>query len=174
MSIGRAPFGQNQESRTLARSVTWSPRFTDFPPLCACSESRLANFIGSDLNALSSPEAALLLVSTKNRDLAKSNTGSPRFTDFTSLCACSESSLTKSEWFWSQSIVFIKPFKNGMSLGQARGRDSWCWPKGARPLGTRMISMYNDLKQSRSTPKLMCKKQYFLGFFYCIFLLYYF
>ena len=23
-------------------------------------------------------------------------------------------------------------------LDQARGRDSWCWPKGARPLGTRM------------------------------------
>ena len=47
----------------------------------------------------SSPEAALLLVSTKNRDLwprplAKSNTGSPRFTDFPSLCACSESNLT--------------------------------------------------------------------------------
>ena len=45
-----------------------------------------------------SPEAALLLVSTKNRDhwlkpLAWSNTGSPRFTDFPSLCACSESSL---------------------------------------------------------------------------------
>ena len=44
-------------------------------------------------------EAALLLVSTKNRDLwlkplAESNTGSPRFTDFPSLCACSESSLT--------------------------------------------------------------------------------
>ena len=32
----------------------------------------------------------------------------------------------KSDWFWSQSIVFIKPFKNGMSLDQARGRDSWC------------------------------------------------
>ena len=46
-----------------------------------------------------SPETALLLVSTKNRDfwpqpLARSNTGSPRFTDFPSLCACSESSLT--------------------------------------------------------------------------------
>ena len=43
----------------------------------------------------SSPEAALLLVSTKkSRPLAWSNTGSPRFTDFPSLCACSESSLT--------------------------------------------------------------------------------
>ena len=44
----------------------------------------------------------------------------------------------KSNWFWCQSIVFTKPFKTGMSLDRARGRDSWCWPKGARPLGTRM------------------------------------
>ena len=45
--------------------------------------------------AFSSPEAALLLVSTKkSRPLAWSNTGSPRFTDLPSLCACSESSLT--------------------------------------------------------------------------------
>ena len=29
----------------------------------------------------------------------------------------------KSDWFWFQSIVFIKPFKNRMSLDQARGRD---------------------------------------------------
>ena len=26
-----------------------------------------------------------------------------------------------SDWFWSQSIVFTKPFKNGMPLDQARG-----------------------------------------------------
>ena len=29
----------------------------------------------------------------------------------------------KSDWFWFQSIVFTKPFKNRMSLDQARGRD---------------------------------------------------
>ena len=29
----------------------------------------------------------------------------------------------KSDWFWFQSIVFTKPFKNRMSLNQARGRD---------------------------------------------------
>ena len=46
----------------------------------------------------------------------------------------------KSDWLWSQSIVFTKPFKNGMSLDGARGRDSWCWPKGAQPLGTRMAT----------------------------------
>ena len=48
-------------------------------------------------------------------------------------------SSVKSDWFWSQSIVFTRPFKNGMSLDLARGRDSWCWLKGARPLGTEMV-----------------------------------
>ena len=32
----------------------------------------------------------------------------------------------KSDWLWSQSFVFTKPFKNGMSLDRARGRDFWC------------------------------------------------
>ena len=32
-----------------------------------------------------------------------------------------------------------KSVNRGLSLlDSARGRDSWCWPKGARPLGTRM------------------------------------
>ena len=30
----------------------------------------------------------------------------------------------KSDWLWSQSIVFINPFKTGISLDLARGRDS--------------------------------------------------
>ena len=50
----------------------------------------------------------------------------------------------KSDLFWSQSIVFTNPFKTGMSLDRARGRDSWCRPKGAQPLGTRMIFCGND------------------------------
>ena len=49
----------------------------------------------------------------------------------------------KSDWFWSQSMVFTKPFKTGMSFDLARGRDSWCWPKGARPLGTSMGKSVN-------------------------------
>ena len=49
---GRASFGQHQESRPLARSNTGSPRFTDFPSLCACSELSLTNMIGSVLNLL--------------------------------------------------------------------------------------------------------------------------
>ena len=49
---GRAPFGQHQESRPLAKSNAGSPRFTDFPSLCACSESNLTNLSGSGLNLL--------------------------------------------------------------------------------------------------------------------------
>ena len=50
----------------------------------------------------------------ESRPLARSNTGSPRFTDFT-LCMLRVKS-DKSDWFWSQSIVFTKPFKTRMSL----------------------------------------------------------
>ena len=46
---GRAPFGQHQESRPLARANTGRPRF---PSLCACSGSSLTNLIGSGLNLL--------------------------------------------------------------------------------------------------------------------------
>ena len=38
----------------LARSNTGGPRFTDFPSLCACSESSLTNVIGSGFNLLCS------------------------------------------------------------------------------------------------------------------------
>ena len=59
----------------------------------------------------------------------------------------------KSDWSWSQCIVLTKPFRNGMPLDKARGRDSWCWPKGARPLGTRMYSIqkYDYLTADRVT-----------------------
>ena len=44
---------------------------------------------------ISFPEAAILLVRRRgSRPLARSNSGSSRFTDFPSLCACPESSLT--------------------------------------------------------------------------------
>ena len=62
----------------------------------------------------------------ESRPLATSNTRSPRFTDFLLLCACSRVKSDKSDWFWSQSIVFSKPFKTRTSLDLARGRDSWC------------------------------------------------
>ena len=76
---GRAPFGQHQESRPLAKSG--SPRFTDFPSLCTCSESSLTNLIGSDLNLLclqshsktecrwTRPEVAILGADQKERGL---------------------------------------------------------------------------------------------------------
>ena len=78
---GRAPFGQHQESRPLAKSNTGSPRFTDFPSLCACSESSLTNLIGSGLNLLcllshsktecrwARPEVAILGADQKERGL---------------------------------------------------------------------------------------------------------
>ena len=65
--------------------------------------------------------------------VAWSNTGSPRFTDFTSLCACSESSLTN----------LIGSGLNLLCLqGHSKTECRWTWPGvailGARPLGTRM------------------------------------
>ena len=45
----------------------------------------------------------------------------------------------KSDWFWSRSILFTKPFKTRMSLDLARGPDfSSACQKG--PLGTRLGS----------------------------------
>ena len=78
---GRAPFGQHQESRPLAVSNNGSPRFTDFPLLCACSVSSLTNLIGSGLNLLclqshskpecrwTWPEIAILGADQKERGL---------------------------------------------------------------------------------------------------------
>ena len=98
-----------------------------------------------------SPEAALLLVSTKNRDLwpfplAESNNGSPRFTDFLSLCACSESSLTNLIGSGVYCVYkSIQNLFNDQLLDQPECR--WTWPevailgadqRGARPLGTRI------------------------------------
>ena len=63
------------------------------------------------------------------------------------------------EWLWKHNRSRLEPIRfvrlhsehaqsDGKSvnrglpvLDQARGRDSWCWPKGARPLGTRMLSI---------------------------------
>ena len=45
--------------------------------------------------------------------------------------------LAESDW---------KSVNRGLSvLGKAKGRDSWCWPKGARPLGTRRGSTHFHL-----------------------------
>ena len=81
---GRAPFGQHEESRPLGlgRSNTGSPRFTDFPSICACSESSLTNLIGWE--------------------------------------------------YETNSLRMVR------KLDLPRGHDSWCWTKRTRPLGTRM------------------------------------
>jgi len=77
------PFVRHQESRPLGRSNTRSPRFTDFPSLCACSESSLTNLSGWEyqtitprmLRKLDLPrrprgsEAAILSVDQKERGL---------------------------------------------------------------------------------------------------------
>ena len=52
----------------------------------------------------------------------------------------------KSDWFWSRSIVFTKPFKTRISLDLARGPDfSSACQKG--PLGTRLAlaKLQNDM-----------------------------
>ena len=68
-------------SSSLVRSNNGSPRFTDFPSLCACSESILTNLIGSGLNLLclqihskpkcrwTWPEVAILGADQKKRRL---------------------------------------------------------------------------------------------------------
>ena len=65
----------------LARFNTGSPRFADFPSLCACSESSLTNLIGCDPNLLclqshsktecrwTRPEVAILGADQKERGL---------------------------------------------------------------------------------------------------------
>ena len=65
----------------------------------------------------------------ESRPLAGSDTGSLRFMDFPSLCACSGPNLTN---------LFAKPIRTRIPLDLSRGHDSWCWSNGARPLGTRM------------------------------------
>ena len=158
----------------------------------------------------SSPEAALLLVSTKNRSLLRSRSGRSHVTlpvptrllqtDIHSFlgnkpinvwlsfcCECSRLWLVQRiQWqlnerligpskqkrktrrkecmsVWSSrvgtgSVTWLRPERLRRRLQESRplaldlargsrGRDSWCWPKGARPLGTRMEKYAN---QSRS------------------------
>ena len=80
-SLGAALLLVSLESRPLARSKSGSPRFTDFPSLCACSEKSLTNLTGSGLNLLClqihskpecrwiGPEVAILGANQKARPL---------------------------------------------------------------------------------------------------------
>jgi len=62
------------------------------------------------------------------------NTGSLWSTDFPSLCACSESSLTNLIG-WEYELNSLRMLRKS---DPPRGHDSGCWPKGGQPLGTRM------------------------------------
>ena len=123
---GRAPFGQHQESRPLAVSNNGSPRFTDFPSVCACSESSLTNLIGSGLNLLclqihskpecrwTWPEVAILGADQKERGLwgrecypatRKSFHVCTLFGDGTNVCSLS---CSKELWVRSPGVVWIR------------------------------------------------------------------
>ena len=78
------------------------------------------------------------------------------------------------EWLWKHNRLRPEPIRfvrldsehaqsDGKSvnrglpvLDQARGRDSWCWPKGARPLGTRMRHLLLRPNSWLSLPSVIC------------------
>ena len=68
------------------------------------------------LDTFTSPEAALLLVSTKNRDLWQVQHRKSAIHGLPVTLRMFRVKSDKSDWFCSQSIVFTKPFKTGMSL----------------------------------------------------------
>ena len=78
---------------------------------------------------ISFPEAAILLVSHGGGDLWPGPTPEVRDSLLVTLRMPIVKS-DKSDWFWSQSIVFTKPFKTGMSLDLARGSDFQRMTKG--------------------------------------------
>ena len=102
------------------------------------------------VGTFSSPKAALLLVSTKHCDLwlyLWPNLWLVSWPVPTSEVRDSRIPVTllilrvkpdKFDWFRYHSIVFAKPIGTGISLDLSRGRGSWSWLKGARPLGTRL------------------------------------
>ena len=101
----------------------------------------------------SSPEDALLLVSTKNHDLWPSPTTEVRDSRTSRHSAHAQSQVWQI-WLVLVSIVLTNPFKPGMSLDLARGRDSWCWPKGAWPLGRRMVISERKRTEGKNSLKL--------------------
>ena len=91
---------------------------------------------GSFKITISFPEAAFLLMWRTSRPLARSNTGSPRFADYPVILRMPR---VKSDWFWSQSIVFTS---------HSKPECRWTWPgvpissacqKG--PLGTKLLKI---------------------------------
>ena len=88
--------------------------------------------------AFSSPEAALLLVSTKNHDLWPGPIAEVR-NSWTSRHSAHAQSQVWQIWLVLVSIYCVyKSIQTEMLLDLARGCGSWCWPKGVWPLGTRI------------------------------------
>ena len=111
------PFRAVFKVKTLAvlflaypREMKHIPRNLNLPPFCRCL------FLWKWCNPFPRARARLKHAHSFDRcgPLAKSNTGSSRFTDVT--LRMFRVKFDKSDWLWPQSIVFTKPFKNGMSL----------------------------------------------------------
>ena len=102
--------------------------------------------------SFSSPEATLLLVSTKNRDPCGQV---QRRSGFELLC--------KHNRLRPEPIIFVtldsehaqidvESVNRGLPvLDQARRRDSWCWPKEAWPLGMSMPSVLSNIRREYPT-----------------------
>ena len=89
---------------------------------------------------ISFPEAAILLVRRRgSRPLARSNSGSPRFTDFPSLCACPESSLTNLIGSGLNLLCLHSHSKSECRCTWPGVPISSAWQKG--PLGTRLFKV---------------------------------
>ena len=104
-------------------------------PITSRAHQACSTIIGAmDYGPFLSPEAALLLASTSGQIqwdsssewLCKHNTLRPKPIRFVRL----DSQRVQSG---GKSVNCKLPV-----LDLARGRDSWCWPKAVRPLGTRM------------------------------------
>ena len=74
-------------------------------------------------------------------------------------------SLSKNRDLWPHFLCLsanqICQFLQYLVLGAARGLDSWCWPKGLRPLGTRMGFSHTVVKLgvcAQFLPKLSLNK----------------
>ena len=136
-------FAKNAFFGHLASSNTGSPRFTNFPSLCACSESIWQIWLAENPSCpqRSCPFWSASRIATSGQVqwdsgsdwLCKHNRMRPEPIRFVRL----DSDYAQSD---GKSVNRKLPV-----LEQVRGRDSWCWPKEARPPGKRMAA-----NQSRS------------------------
>ena len=106
---------------------------------------------GSFKITISFPEAAFLLMWRTSRPLARSNTGSPRFADYPVILRMPR---VKSDWFWSQSIVFTSHSKPECRWTWPGVPISSAWQKG--PLGTKLLKYL--LNHFRVAPASISKR----------------